>query len=188
MKLDFLDHQIIECLVELPSKLSQLSSSEANILFNKDQPVRKPELEIKLKKLVAEGYLDWRDSNGNKKSYFNEMSKDDVFCLTTNGGAKWEEKNKPNWEFFLLEEFEYIDNYIIKVLVGSPSKDSLIKYLNPLESKIIFHIKKVSPWEAFYWKQFDTGHIASFEINEKEYETLIPDKSSWQMKFKGEDS
>jgi len=108
------------------------------------------------------------------------------YRLTLQGGARWEEVSRPQWERYLTA-WVYADPQEGGEIIGSDLQmvrkyDSLSQYL--LGVTAVPGSKRwdvLKPWEATYWKQLPLGHRVRFCFEEEKPPPQVKrDPAIWQ--------
>lgn len=97
------------------------------------------------------------------------------YGLTEKGGSCWEAFARPDWEWFVEDEYDLFsdDDDVFTVSLKCTSKRHLDRCFSDLSSRL-YDIDETSvtmgvvePWQATYWKQLPKGYCVSFKCKDK---------------------
>lgn len=191
------EYWLLEAVVELPVPICFLAREGMEDIFNKKGHGMDRALLVEtMAKLFNDGLIishksdAWDKlkvltSNQIEKAIDDEdqINKYHFYRLTPKGGKYWEAFALPNWENYISDCYEPIND-------SDKEKCSLIcsqkGHLKTLFNSLKFHEYKIEdgsikwdvvrPWQATYWKELDMGHRVCFlfEYKDKEYSKPEP--------------
>ena len=194
------EYWLLESVAEFKIPLRYFNWEDLEIDLNKpSHGMDRPLLINTLQKLYSEGliFAGQRGENGDKFTFTKEqleaafkekLSKDcHYYGLTKKGGQYWEAFASPNWDYYIEEGFEPLEevNYELGELICSVKSnlDNFFKslcYYNYDVEKESIQWDILEPWEATYWKELPMGYRVRFKCSEKEINPLHkPIEPSW---------
>jgi hypothetical protein len=117
------------------------------------------------------------------------------YRLKLHGAAVWEQFAAPQWERFILEEFQCSwdenENEPCPGVATCMTPWRLRKYLENLYlagrevDATSVEIKECGPWRATYWKELPLGHQARFNWRRVDGESSVASRELYWMAFGG---
>ncbi|WP_020558673.1 hypothetical protein [Thiofilum flexile] len=168
------DLLLLDYIADLPCKVPLLVSHDAADLFNK------PSLRLGTGDLIKK--VNFLESKGYISKKITQQ--EHVLHLTALGAAIWESFFKPEWSKYILMESFYKDSYEFYE-ISALNSDKLNSIASTLLEKwhITGTLKSITPWEATYWKNFDSGYVFRFKTQNDIDQELIILRDKWRLNW-----
>lgn len=189
------EYWILDSVVESWDSLKCLVSEDIEGAFNKrSHGLNRDELVDVLDRLFQRGcLLAKRMEKSISKGFFIPTRKEIeeafdgrlncFYGLTSQGGARWEEVSRPQWERYISDSV-YAEPQEGEI-IGS-DRDLVEQYdlLSRVDSEISIvpgskHWDVLRPWQATYWKELPVGHRLRFKYEWVERKAQPIDPKIW---------